>query len=457
MTITLDNRPEIPLHPLDLTSEPPQGNQAQFCVGMIQTTNALLNVQPSVEDADIVLGVPFMRNVYTVMAYTTPNSDGSFSPINGSSQTDGGASQIVQPHLGLMSLTNPTQALEEFHTERVLNQPISGGNGTSGGNGSTVALGGKRLSVGIVVLIAILSFFALCGLLFAIRWFVIRRKYRGQAGGGDEQGQAGNSFNLDLVAYMLTRNAPPKDGNMDIAGVGGGLTEDELRQMRYENYMRERVFSVSTMSSEGTQVVDHEALGYGYGYGYRYGYGKDDDEDFGVQKMQVILERSGQDEDDEMWGQISGTKTQGWSATEHRRQASGAPLIADQERQESTRPPSPGITTLPRLQNAVASGSSHRNSSSLVVPLLSQEAAGTYDSLTPRTSLQPQARRDLHTTCVIPFPEDLGQFGLMSFDGLGLTETMAGVGTASRTKKIDLESKFGRQSLLSTKSSNVQG
>ena len=53
-----------PLHPLDLTAEPPQDNSAQFRTGLIQTAHTQLSNPNST--ADIVLGVPFMRNVYTV-------------------------------------------------------------------------------------------------------------------------------------------------------------------------------------------------------------------------------------------------------------------------------------------------------------------------------------------------------------------------------------------------------
>jgi hypothetical protein len=175
MTITLDDRPEIPLHPLDLTAEPSQDNQAEFCTGLIQTADSELS-NPSNSLGDIILGVPFLRNVYTVMAYTPPDANGSFAPVNGSNLT-------INPRLGLLSLTNPTIAMEEFYTVRELNQPISGGNSSEGSAGgssgnSTVSVGGGKLSVGIVVLIGILSFFGLCCLLFAARWFMIRRTYR---------------------------------------------------------------------------------------------------------------------------------------------------------------------------------------------------------------------------------------------------------------------------------------
>lgn len=173
MTVTLDNRPEIPLHPLDLTTEIDSGT----CVGIIQPfpTDSAVN-----QIADMVLGVPFMRSTYTVMAYDQPDSEGRFPNMTASAA-------IIRPRLGLMGLTDPTVALQEFNTVRVMNQPLSpgsnqanGGGSSSGsgsGSGSTSTQGGKKLSVGIEVLIGILGFFGLCFLLFGARWLYARRAY----------------------------------------------------------------------------------------------------------------------------------------------------------------------------------------------------------------------------------------------------------------------------------------
>lgn len=93
MSVTLDSRTEIPLHPLDLTfygsslSRRSPRSQARdvssgvsnSCLGLIQSfpsTSTLTGI------ADIVLGVPFMRSVYTVMAYDPPDSDGIFPNIS---------------------------------------------------------------------------------------------------------------------------------------------------------------------------------------------------------------------------------------------------------------------------------------------------------------------------------------------------------------------------------------
>jgi hypothetical protein len=210
MTITLDNRPEIPLHPLDLTAEPPQDNQAEFCVGLFQTADSQLS-NPSNSLGDIILGVPFLRNVYTVMAYTAPDANGSFTtPVNGSNQT-------IDPRLGLLSLTDPTIALQEFYTVRKLKQPISGANSSGGSatggssSNSTVNLGGGKLSVGIVVLIGLLSFFALCCVLFAVRWFMFRRTYRKEISSAARGDDFGVEESSTATEFMLTKTISSKD------------------------------------------------------------------------------------------------------------------------------------------------------------------------------------------------------------------------------------------------------
>jgi hypothetical protein len=248
MTITLDDRPEIPLHPLDLTAEPSQDNQAEYCTGLIQTADSQL-LNPSSSLGDIILGVPFLRNVYTVMAYTAPDANGSFAPVNGSNLT-------INPRLGLLSLTNPTIALEEFYTVRELNQPLSGGNSSEGSAGgssgnSTVSVGGEKLSVGIVVLIGILSFFGLCCLLFAARWFMLRRTYRK----AELSSTHGDVFELEKSSttteeFMLTKTI--------------SSTKDEKASMGFfKSDLEEAAFAVgvgeekipSDSSDDGTNVA----------------------------------------------------------------------------------------------------------------------------------------------------------------------------------------------------------
>ena len=245
MTISLDDRPEIPLHPLDLTAESPQDNQDEFCIGLIQTADSQLS-NPSNSLGDMILGVPFLRNVYTVMAYAAPDENGSFAPVNDSNQT-------ITPRLGLLSLTDPTIALEEFHTVR---NPISGGNSSGGSAGQissnpTVNLGGKKLSVGIVVLIGILSFFGLCCVLFVARWFIIRRKYRKtilSTTHGDDDFQAEKSSTM-TEQFMLTKTIS-KDEKGSMAFFKSDL-EEEAHAV---NVRDEKMLSY--YSDDGTNVAE---------------------------------------------------------------------------------------------------------------------------------------------------------------------------------------------------------
>ncbi|KAI0323895.1 hypothetical protein GY45DRAFT_1341157, partial [Cubamyces sp. BRFM 1775] len=55
------------------------------------------------------LGVPFIRNTYTILAYKKPNSDGTFPANDRSSHTD--------PRLGLLGLTGAATAVQQFHQD----------------------------------------------------------------------------------------------------------------------------------------------------------------------------------------------------------------------------------------------------------------------------------------------------------------------------------------------------
>ncbi|KAF6741479.1 aspartic peptidase domain-containing protein [Ephemerocybe angulata] len=205
LTITLDGRSPISLHPLDLTALPPlasPGQKGATCVGLIQSADAFLGRPNAI--GDMILGVPFLRNVYSVMGYVPPKDGGVFeNPFTAEElgvtdemeaaavaadgdptdalPTPKNSSMRIQPRLGLLGLTDPTVALDEFHSVRVLNQPISSnnGNGASGKNPLTAdgADGRKGLSVGIIVLISLISFFALCFALFGLRFWMMRRRY----------------------------------------------------------------------------------------------------------------------------------------------------------------------------------------------------------------------------------------------------------------------------------------
>ena len=167
MTISV-NGMVIPLHPLDLTIG--QGISSETCVGTIQAADDLLS---SSSAGDMILGVPFLRNVYTVLAHDIPFANGSFD----TQAVNNNETFQIHPRLGLINLTDPNVALDEFHTVRVLGQPL-----TSSGNGSNHSEGGSGLSAGLKVLLGLVGVFVLALFVFALRFLWHRRKWKKSSG-----------------------------------------------------------------------------------------------------------------------------------------------------------------------------------------------------------------------------------------------------------------------------------
>jgi hypothetical protein len=165
MTISVDGM-AIPLHPLDLTTS--QGVSSQTCIGTIQAADELLS---STGGGDMILGVPFLRNVYTVLAHDVPSANGSFD----TNAMNNNETFQIRPRLGLMNLTDPSVALDEFHTVRVLGKPLSS-TGSNGQKHSTE--GAPGLSVGLKVLLGLVGVLALAISLFAVRFWWQRRKWK---------------------------------------------------------------------------------------------------------------------------------------------------------------------------------------------------------------------------------------------------------------------------------------
>ena len=203
MTITLDNRTEIPLHPLDLSAVSTSGS---LCVGLVQQNAALRSF------GDIILGVPFLRNVYTVMAYEPASSDGT---IGNAGDVRNGE---INPQLGLLNLTDPTTALEEFHKVRVLNQPL-------GSSNQAQLSSGEKLSVGVKVLFGLIGFFVLCGILFGVRYFLQRRQDKRRAaaagsGGEKEPDKEGIALTrYDLVPLRAHSYVPSEDTQRTLTNI----------------------------------------------------------------------------------------------------------------------------------------------------------------------------------------------------------------------------------------------
>ncbi|KAF7316131.1 Peptidase A1 domain-containing protein [Mycena indigotica] len=237
MTFTLDSREEIPLHPLDLSALPPVNSaNPSSCIGLIQTSADATLRNPTSGIGDMVLGVPFMRNVYTVMAYDVPATNGTFPPFASASNTSNAASlsRPIRPRLGLLSLTDPIVAIDEFHRVRVLNQPL-------GGHGTTTPSGGGKKgihNVGIAVLVGLGSFAGLCVLLFALRWFIVRRHLKRNGGEGL---RAAGEYDLgDKKMSGTYRDVSRDDDSLP-------ADDDVPKQQRYMQSLR-------TVSTDQTQI-----------------------------------------------------------------------------------------------------------------------------------------------------------------------------------------------------------
>ncbi|KAJ3881652.1 aspartic peptidase domain-containing protein [Lentinula edodes] len=453
LTVSLDSRLPISVHPLDLTTEPPSSQSSSSnCIGLIQAADQFL----SSVGVDMILGVPFIRNTYMVMAYQVPDSNGSFPDLRGSnnpqSPSDTSTSNQLSPRLGLQGLTNATVAMDEFQKVRVLGQSI---NGTPMTNSDSSK---KSLSVGLDVLFGLIGFFGLCFVLFGIRFCFMRRRYRGSGASTDEHGLPSRAFG-DASATNSTKSGGlfawfhPKKISSPYVGDQKGLgayelagrtspttdtfpSEDALRQMRYQAYMnKERLTSEYTVSSEHTRIGDAE---------------DGNDAEMGWRKK--IGEKFPRDTSDGLTTSRTLTQDADWNPAKefdwNRDTLVGldSPTHNKDEQIANARALSPeGRPIIPRRESSDAAGSrssrfepstdllGHGRGQSITLPLLQlPETALMLDS-TPLTSQSTQDTADrspAQTTSSRENDWDLGEFG----------SGMAGVGSARRNERLRSES-----------------
>ncbi|KAI0931005.1 hypothetical protein AcV7_005033 [Taiwanofungus camphoratus] len=250
MTITLDDRPEIPLHPLDLSFPPPSTSSTSMCIGMIQNAGSTGSSEAQI--ADMILGVPFLRNTYTVMAYEPPDDSGNF-PANDSMAA---ANYLVRPRLGLLNLTNITAALQEFNTVRVQHEPLGQSSPSSGGS-SPSSSSGKHLPVGVDVLFGLIAFFGLCFTLFTARWMYMRRKWRRSPQGLEDGDRKAGSYGMSDIPYTMAR----RTSDTEIYGD----SEDTLHSLHYDDHRHPKdVASQYTDDTALTRVEDTPLSEFGF-------------------------------------------------------------------------------------------------------------------------------------------------------------------------------------------------
>lgn len=241
MTISA-NGMTIPLHPLDLTTG--QDKSSQMCIGTIQAADDLLS---SNRLGDMILGVPFLRNVYTVLAHDTPLANGSFSTR--AAKNPRGIR--VLPRLGLISLTDPEVAMDEFHTVRVLGKPLSSA-GPPDGQPSSGGTSNHGLSVGLKVLLGLVGAFALALLLFAVRFWWQRRRWNQSL---EKVAQLDASAGSGAESPPGLTSDVPLDRVRSGATGSGGLTAAQLRELKLDEFMsRKGVHSTYTVDTSQTKV-----------------------------------------------------------------------------------------------------------------------------------------------------------------------------------------------------------
>lgn len=355
----------------------------------------------------MILGVAFLRNTYTVMAYEQPYSNGTFPPsdspeANESDETDASSISLgIKPRLGLLGLTDPTTALDEFNTVRVLNQPLPSTSQSGGSTPTTKSSGGKKLSIGIEVLIGLLGFFAVCFLLFGLRWFLVRRGIRKRAAGaGDARDQKN-----DLGEYELTRRGSQSSQD-------GLPSEDTLRTIRYQKYVKERMLSQYTMSSGRTRVDPDGGDEDEMGYKRKSGFDAMDIPD--ARPVDPWDPESGLD-----WG----------TTTPNAVPAAVAPGLSNKSNHSHEQPlPSPPQTPTTSDIGSPQQRPTHDRGLSISVPLLAHTRHNSRDNSNP---------------------DDLAEFGLAS------GSSMAGIGTAARGSMIDSARRHSRMDSVGSVSESL--
>lgn len=261
----------LPLHPLDM-SLPSNEASATSCVGTIQTNPS---VDQGEQPGDIILGVPFLRNVYVV------HDLGS----------DGGTNR--NPRLGVASLTNATLAATEFQNVRVKNLNPDGSNVITGnfldqptGDGMKTAL---KIGIGV------LCFVVGCGVLFGLLWWCTRRRLRQEQRLAKKidhtrLGSGSNSYRVLLLAGeeankrvqtqdkrgFFERLFARKGYHQPNNGEEMELTEDELRMKRFQEYKRRQAQEErDSMWSQSTRVRD-TLVGDDHGFGHKVGWNVDE-------------------------------------------------------------------------------------------------------------------------------------------------------------------------------------
>lgn len=210
------------VHPLDMSDYTSNDASRTTCLGSMQYAAGLTA-------GDVIMGSSFLKNVYSVYTY----------PAAGSS------SSTWAPQVGLVSLTNATQASQEFWNVRVLNQPLSTPSttpsGGTNGKAANASTGRHVVSGGIIATAAVLGSLALAAGVFCAWYFWLRRKYgaTGTVGGAaystsqDEDPSSAGAARRSKKFQSMQRQKSMVDGYSDFdvdSWADEGKTDSSSRQ-----------------------------------------------------------------------------------------------------------------------------------------------------------------------------------------------------------------------------------
>lgn len=362
--------------------------------------------------SDIILGVPFLRNVYTVMAYDAPDASGIF-PNNSDADTND-----MNPRVGLLSLTNAAQAMQEFNNVRVLDIPLSSGNSSSPTSGQSRSSGG-RMSVGIHVLLALVGVIGACFALFGLRWFLVRRQLR-------------RNPHLDTTG--------PKHG--------GGLTtyplEVQTSFLSMDDSAPARISLSKSIAGNSARTIvgqDDDALG---DFGFRRPKGKDTDND-----RRAVSYLNLDPGDPDGWRDTLIGSTIDFPESTDPKSALEAAMLASDEPISSTRDAALAASVaagLPVHRHTASDIGTGPDEDSVAEPLLGvggmqharDDSVGSIGALSMGSV--PRANDDED--------DDLAEFGAGR-------ESMAGIGTAARSPRVRARHTSGMESFGSLKSMSL--
>lgn len=231
MTLSLSAGISVPIHPLDASlyqsyTDIGIGKSSDGCIGSFQS----LLSDDSPAGADIILGTPFLRNVYTVFSCESALS---------TNPTAADGTGCANPTVGLLPLTTDLpQAFSDFDAVRVRSERlgdnaafgVSYGGSSSSSSGSGGLNTGARIAIGIVVSVVVIIG------LFILTLFIARRRHAREAaredgvGSGDgvwpaEKGRGGGA----------TRSSPGDNGEAEGEDSSiGGDTGAEAGDYNYE-------------------------------------------------------------------------------------------------------------------------------------------------------------------------------------------------------------------------------